>query len=137
MGLFSSKPRGFFPADRHDEIDERMILWQPTINAFQGGSEEKRRAGLVAYRDIVEVALGRTLSDDLIERTIELEEVVANMRLVRLCLTDRVVLGGIGNLLIDSGIRKGRSIDERIPDDEMLAMKGKATQYLRYTRGRL
>ncbi|MCH7793202.1 MAG: hypothetical protein IID31_13100 [Planctomycetes bacterium] len=114
-----------------------MILWQPTMDAFQAGSEEKRQAVLVAYRDIVEVALGRKLSDDLVERTIELEEVVANMRLVRLCLKDRVVLGSIGGLLIDSGIRKGRSIDERIPDDEVLAMKGKALQYLRHTRGRL
>ena len=138
MGLFSRKQKGFIPPERVNEIDEMISPCAISMDRFLSHrSEENRQMALKAHRELVEIALDRKLPDDLSERTIYLEEVVANMRLVRLSSTDRVLLTSIGNLLIDSGLRKGRSIEQQIPNDEALAMKGKAIQYFRYSKGRL
>ncbi len=135
--LFSVKPKGFIPTERVDEIDKMTDTCYRIMARFLSHpSEENRQMGLNANRELVEAALLTKLPNDLSERTIYLEEIVANMRLVRLSVTDRALLGSIGNLLIDSGIRKGRPIDQVIPNNEVLALKGKFIQYLQYSKGR-
>lgn len=134
------KPKGFFPPDQRQDIEDAMeicddAIAQISLPLFQ--SEHDRQLGLAAYKAFVEVALGESLPDDLAERTTYLEKIVRDMRNVRLTLTDRSVLSSIGNLLIDSGIRKGRGIDQRIPQDEVMALKKTLLRYLRYTNGKL
>jgi len=100
-------------------------------------NEINRQIILDAHRSVVETALDESIPDDLNERTLYLEEIVAQMRLFRLTIIDRVVLSSIGNLLIDSGIRKGRSLYDPIPPEEVERLRGKAVLYARYSHGRL
>lgn len=58
------------------------------------------------------------------------------MKLVKLTMLDRMLLTSIGNLLIDSAIRKGRPLAELIPPRELEQMRGKAIQYKRYCHGK-
>jgi hypothetical protein len=133
------KPKGFFPPERHLKIEEASDFCMAIVSRIPVPfeSEEHRQIGLSAFGDLVETALEESLPDNLNERTVFLEGVVGRMQKVRLSYVDRLVLMAIGNLLIDSGIRKGRRIDERIPQEEVLSLKGKAIQYTRYTVGKL
>jgi hypothetical protein len=91
----------------------------------------------MAHRRVVETALGRGIPEDLEDRTRDLEGVIVQMRLVRLTPVDRAVLSSIGNLLVDSAIRKGRPITERIPPAEVVALRDRALRYMKYAHGKL
>jgi hypothetical protein len=137
MRLF--KPKGFFPPERYSEIEKASDSCMAFVSSIPMPfvSENDRKTGLSAFRRFVEIALGEILPDDWAERTVFLEEVVDKMHKVRLASVDREVLMAIGNLLIDSGIRKGRGLDEKIPKEEVIAQKEKYLRYLRYTVGKL
>lgn len=150
MGFFSSKPKGWIPSSRISAVQSeisRAANRSSMLHGTQiGGTlglppipldEDGRQVMLMAYASVVEAAVDDCLPEDLNMRTERLLAIVEDMRKYRLTLLDRNVLTSIGNLLIDSDVRKGRSIDDQIPRDELDRMRGRIAEYQRWCGGRL